>query len=73
MLRGLVFHRENGHDLSRDIKAYILSEMEKAGSLEYTRDTAMKLFDAMMETLEQIETKLGPNKRLKALLLWLKL
>ncbi|KAL4957322.1 isoprenoid synthase domain-containing protein [Aspergillus filifer] len=73
MLRGLLFHRERGHELSPDIKSYIISEMKKAGSLEYSRDTAMKLFDAMMTTLEQVEAKLGPNKRLKALLLWLKL
>ncbi|KAL4964990.1 bifunctional terpene synthase/polyprenyl synthetase family protein [Aspergillus stella-maris] len=73
MLRGLLLHRDSGHELSVKIKTYIVSEMANAGSLAYTRDTAMKLFDAMMETLERVETKLGPNKRLKALLLWLKL
>ncbi|KAL4791908.1 isoprenoid synthase domain-containing protein [Aspergillus venezuelensis] len=73
MLRGLLFHRDNSHELSPDIKAYIVSKMANAGSLAYTQDTAMELFDAMMETLERIETRLGPNKRLKALLLWLKL
>ncbi|GKZ58786.1 hypothetical protein AnigIFM49718_004622 [Aspergillus niger] len=73
MLRGLLFHRENGHELSLDMKSYIVAEMRKVGSLAHARETALQLFDAMMGTLERVEATLGPNKRLKALLLWLKL
>ncbi|GLB22919.1 hypothetical protein AtubIFM61612_003498 [Aspergillus tubingensis] len=73
MVKGLLFHRENGQELSLDMKRYIVAEMKKAGSLAYARDTAMQLFDAMMETLERVEAKLGPNERLKALLRLLKL
>lgn len=73
MLRGLLFHRENGHELSLDMKSYIVAEMRKAGSLAYARNTAMQLFDAMMDSLERVEAKLGSNERLKALLRLLKL
>ncbi|GLB11827.1 hypothetical protein AtubIFM57258_008699 [Aspergillus tubingensis] len=73
MVKGLLFHRENGQELSLDMKRYIVAEMKKAGSLAYARNTAMQLFDAMMETLERVEAKLGPNERLKALLRLLKL
>ncbi|KAG2414582.1 hypothetical protein HFD88_003773 [Aspergillus terreus] len=74
MIRGLLFHRENGRELSPDMKAYIVAEMKEAGSLAHTRDTVMQLHDAMMETLDKVEAALGrPNKRLKAFLLWLKL
>ncbi|PYH68713.1 bifunctional terpene synthase/polyprenyl synthetase family protein [Aspergillus vadensis CBS 113365] len=73
MMRGLLFHRENGQELSSEMKRYVIDEMKKAGSLAYARDTAMQLFDAMMETLERVEAKLGPNEGLKALLRLLKL
>ncbi|PWY65557.1 geranylgeranyl pyrophosphate synthase [Aspergillus eucalypticola CBS 122712] len=73
MIRGLLFHRENGKELSSEMKSYIVAEMRKAGSLAYARDSAMQLFDAMMETLERVEANLGPNEKLKALLRLLKL
>lgn len=73
IIRGLLFHRDNGQELSSEIKSYIINEMRKAGSLAYARNTAIQLFDAMMETLERVEAKLGPNERLKALLRLLKL
>lgn len=55
------------------MKKHIVSEMRDAGSLDHARDVAIQLFDAMMEALERVEARLGPNKRFKALLLWLKL
>lgn len=73
IVRGLLFRQENGPSgLTPEIKAYIVSEMRDAGSLTYTRDTLTSLFDAMMEALERTEAILGANKRLRALLIWLK-
>ncbi|KAH8696424.1 isoprenoid synthase domain-containing protein [Talaromyces proteolyticus] len=74
IVRGLLFHRENSlGDILPETKAYILSEMRDTGSLAHTRDTLAALFDGMMTVLGKAEHNLGPNKRLRAFLLWLKL
>ncbi|KAI2982582.1 hypothetical protein CBS147343_3378 [Aspergillus niger] len=55
MLRGLLFQRENGHELSLDMKSYIVAEMRKVGSLAHARETALQLFDAMMGLIAMVK------------------
>ncbi|KMW68528.1 hypothetical protein, variant 2 [Blastomyces dermatitidis ATCC 18188] len=67
-IKGLMFHREPGIELSDELKSYILSEMKAAGSLDFTKHVALQLYDAMLETLTELEATMGENKLLRYIL-----
>jgi geranylgeranyl diphosphate synthase, type III len=75
-LRGMLFsqrkHSSQRDELSREAKSWILSEMRAAGSLEYVAGVLQTMHDSMMTTLEEVEAELGPNRRMKILVLDLK-
>ncbi|KAL4882680.1 isoprenoid synthase domain-containing protein [Aspergillus karnatakaensis] len=71
-IRAILFNRKDDTDLPLEMKQFILDEMEAAGSLDFTKQTLDSLFDAILEQLDRVEAKLGPNKKLRILLLWLK-
>ncbi|KAL4946425.1 hypothetical protein BDV06DRAFT_218353 [Aspergillus oleicola] len=72
-IRGILFNRGDKAELSIEAKQYVLDEMKEVGSLTYTKEILDGLFDAMLETLDKVEAKLGQNKKLRILLLWLKI
>ncbi|KAL2813474.1 isoprenoid synthase domain-containing protein [Aspergillus cavernicola] len=72
-VHGLLFRRDDDADLSVEAKQFILDEMKQAGSLEYTKEVLDTLSNAMLDGLDNVEAKLGPNKKLRLFLLWLKL
>ncbi|PGH06282.1 hypothetical protein GX51_02479 [Blastomyces parvus] len=67
-IKGLMFHREPGIELTDEMKSYILSEMKAAGSLDFTKRVALQLYDAMLETLTELEATMGENKLLRYIL-----
>ncbi|KAE8368395.1 isoprenoid synthase domain-containing protein [Aspergillus caelatus] len=71
-IRGLMF---GGHrtGMSQEIRSYILSEMEAAGSLEYTRRIITELYETLLKTLDKLEATIGPNTLLRALIQFLKI
>ncbi|KAL3479379.1 isoprenoid synthase domain-containing protein [Aspergillus californicus] len=72
-IHGLLFRREDNADLSVEVKQFILDEMKDAGSLTHTKEVLDGLFETILETMDSVEAKLGPNKKLRLFLLWLKL
>ncbi|KAL4925985.1 bifunctional terpene synthase/polyprenyl synthetase family protein [Aspergillus undulatus] len=72
-IRGVLFNRDGKVELSVETKQFVLDEMKEAGSLSYTKQILDELFDAMLETLDNVEAKLGQNKKLRIFLLWLKI
>ncbi|KAE8313459.1 isoprenoid synthase domain-containing protein [Aspergillus transmontanensis] len=71
-IRGLMF---GGHraGMSQEIRSYILSEMEAAGSLEYTKRIITELYETLWRMLDELEATLGPNTLLRALVQFLKI
>jgi hypothetical protein len=67
-----MFHREDKADLSIEMKQFILAEMKEVGSLGYTMNRLEELFSAMLGALDNVEAKLGLNKKLRIFLLLLK-
>jgi hypothetical protein len=67
-----MFHREDNADLSIEMKQFILAEMKEVGSLGYTMNLLEELFSAMLGALDNVEAKLGLNKKLRIFLLLLK-
>ena len=47
--------------------------MKRIGSLEHTLDALNQLFDSILATLDTVEEQMGPNKKLRCLILLLKL
>ncbi|RDW78973.1 bifunctional terpene synthase/polyprenyl synthetase family protein [Aspergillus mulundensis] len=72
-IRGILFRRDGATELSLEMKQFVLDEMKEVGSLTHTKEVLDGLFDAMLETLDKLEAKLGPNKKLRIFLLWLKI
>ncbi|KAL2847646.1 isoprenoid synthase domain-containing protein [Aspergillus pseudodeflectus] len=72
IVRGVMFHREDKADLSIEMKQFILAEMKEVGSLGYTMNLLEELFSAMLGALDNVEAKLGLNKKLRIFLLLLK-
>lgn len=64
-IKGLIFHHGSNIELSDELKSYILSEMKTAGSLEFTRHVTLRLYDAMLETLNEFEAIMGKNMLLR--------
>ncbi|PLB54031.1 terpenoid synthase [Aspergillus steynii IBT 23096] len=60
-------------EVSEATKLDILDEMKRTGSLEHTLDVLNQLFDSMLATLDTVEKQMGPNKKLRCLILLLKL
>lgn len=58
--------------MSDEIRAYILSEMNAAGSLEYTRRILSELYASMLVLLDDLEAVLEKNELLRSLILFLK-
>ncbi|KAL4994671.1 isoprenoid synthase domain-containing protein [Aspergillus recurvatus] len=73
LIRGTLFRRDEATELSVEMKQFVLDEMKEAGSLTHTKQVLDGLFDAMLETLDNLEAELGPNKKLRIFLLWLKI
>ncbi|KAB8209437.1 isoprenoid synthase domain-containing protein [Aspergillus parasiticus] len=71
-IRGLMF---GGHraGMSQEIRSYILSEMEAAGSLEYTKRIITELYETLWRMLDELEATLGPNTLLRVLVQFLKI
>lgn len=59
--------------MSQEIRSYILSEMEAAGSLEYTKRIITELYETLWRMLDELEATLGPNTLLRALVQFLKI
>ncbi|KMU72787.1 geranylgeranyl pyrophosphate synthetase [Coccidioides immitis RMSCC 3703] len=78
-IRGLIFHRHQRagsplkSTISIETKQWILSEIKKVGSLEYVHDILDDMHDAMSRMLDDLESELGKNVKLNALLAGLKL
>ncbi|KAA8652639.1 polyprenyl synthetase family protein [Aspergillus tanneri] len=70
-VRGLVFGGAR-IGMSDEIRSYILSEMNAAGSLEYTRCILADLHQRLLRMLDDIEATMGENKPLRNLILFLK-
>lgn len=51
--------RKTGGELSVDIRKLALNDIKAAGGLEYAKNTAMDLQEAVNETLSQYEDKVG--------------
>lgn len=51
--------RKTGAELSVDIRKLALNDIKAAGGLEYAKNTAMDLQEAVNETLSQYEDKVG--------------
>lgn len=51
--------RKTGGELSVDIRKLALNDIKAAGGLEYAKNTAMDLQEAVSETLSQYEDKVG--------------
>lgn len=58
--------------MSDEIRSYILSEMNAAGSLEYTRCILAELHERLLRMLDEIEATMGENEHLRNLILFLK-
>ncbi|KAL6230379.1 isoprenoid synthase domain-containing protein [Aspergillus navahoensis] len=72
LIRGILFRRDDATELSVEMKQFVLDEMKKTRSLTHTKEVLDGLFDAILETLDNLEAELGPNKKLRIFLLWLK-
>ncbi|KAL4754420.1 hypothetical protein BDW72DRAFT_190280 [Aspergillus terricola var. indicus] len=73
LIHGILFRRDDTADLSAEMKQFVLDKMKEAGSLTHTKAVLDGLLDAMLEILDNLEANLGPNKKLRIFLLWLKL
>lgn len=51
--------RKTGVELSVDIRKLALNDIKATGGLEYAKNTAMDLQEAVSETLSQYEDKVG--------------
>ncbi|KAE8155319.1 isoprenoid synthase domain-containing protein [Aspergillus avenaceus] len=71
-LHRMVFKHKQ-EKVTEEEKVYILSEMQRMGSLKHTKGILTELFDCIWETTGTLERQLGENKRLKSLCLILKL
>ncbi|KAF7623689.1 hypothetical protein AFLA_007416 [Aspergillus flavus NRRL3357] len=71
-IRGLMFGGDRA-GMSQEIRSYILSEMEAAGSLEYTKRIITELYETLWRMLDELEATLGPNTLLRALVQFLKI
>ncbi|KAL4784444.1 isoprenoid synthase domain-containing protein [Aspergillus varians] len=72
-IRGVLFRRDKSTDLAIEMKQFVLDKMEESGSLTHTKEVLDGLFDALMETLDIVEAKLGANKKLRIFFLLLKI
>ncbi|KAL4966087.1 bifunctional terpene synthase/polyprenyl synthetase family protein [Aspergillus stella-maris] len=72
-IRGILFNRDINTDLSIEAKQFVLDQMKETGSLTYTKETLDNLFDAMIETFDNVQATLGSNNKLRIFLLWLKI
>lgn len=72
-VRGMLFRGSGEIDLSQEDKAWILSEMESAGSLGYVKDIIIQLQHDVLETLAEIELELKPNSQLRELMVGLRM
>ncbi|PGH12319.1 hypothetical protein AJ79_04385 [Helicocarpus griseus UAMH5409] len=68
-VRTLIFNRQAGSGLSFELKKWILSEMESAGSIEYVADILKSLHAEALRLFEGVEAKLGRNSRLKMMVI----
>ncbi|PGH26795.1 hypothetical protein AJ80_01561 [Polytolypa hystricis UAMH7299] len=74
-VRGLLFRQRTDvskEGLSPELKAWIVSEIKTAGSLDYVLGVLDDMHDRIMETLEKLEGELGANKKLKILMVALR-
>ncbi|EEP76150.1 predicted protein [Uncinocarpus reesii 1704] len=74
--RGLIFHgidSDSKRPLDLDSKRWILSEMKKAGSLEYSYNVLKDMHEAMSTMFSDLEAELGESSKLKTFLLRLQL
>ncbi|KAL4800784.1 isoprenoid synthase domain-containing protein [Aspergillus venezuelensis] len=72
-IRGILFNRDRKTELSMEAKQFVVDQMKETGSLAHTKETLDNLFDAMIETFDNVQATLGSNNKLRIFLLWLKI
>ncbi|KAE8372495.1 isoprenoid synthase domain-containing protein [Aspergillus bertholletiae] len=74
-LHDIIFDRRSGNkaEMSEETKSYIITQMNKVGSLQFTRGVLDSLFAAIWEAIERVEEIMGDNTAFKAVCTALKL
>lgn len=69
-IHGLIYHRSSsaGSHLDLATKTWILSEMRKAGTLDFVHTVLSNMHSEILKTLDNVECELGENEKFRAFL-----